>query len=94
MHKVENTELKEYYEKFDELPFLPMMASYEDDIYQYLLSMALLRGTPLTEEEINKEYENKVDIVGAEIIDPNDFEKHEEYVNIMYKLLDYIVKEE
>lgn len=63
---MENNELKEYFEKFDELPYLPMMASYNDDIYQYLLSMALLRGTPLTEEEINKAYDNKVDLVKEE----------------------------
>lgn len=63
---MENNELKEYFDKFDELPYLPMMASYNDDIYQYLLSMALLRGTPLTEEEINKAYDNKVDVVKEE----------------------------
>lgn len=63
---MENNELKEYFDKFDELPYLPMMASYNDDIYQYLLSMALLRGTPLTEEEINKAYDNKVDLVKEE----------------------------
>lgn len=63
---MENNELKEYFDKFDELPYLPMMASYNDDIYQYLLSMALLRGKPLTEEEINKAYDNKVDVVKEE----------------------------
>lgn len=63
---MENNELKEYFDKFDELPYLPMMASYNDDIYQYLLSMALLRGTPLTEEEINKAYDNKIDLVKEE----------------------------
>lgn len=63
---MENNELKEYFDKFDELPYLPMMASYNDDIYQYLLSMALLRGKPLTEEEINKAYDNKVDLVKEE----------------------------
>lgn len=63
---MENNELKEYFDKFDELPYLPMMASYNDDIYQYLLSMALLRGKPLTEEEINKAYDNKIDVVKEE----------------------------
>lgn len=63
---MENTELRAYYDKFDEFPYLPMMASYNDDIYQYLLSMALLRGTPLTEEEINKAYDNKIDLVKEE----------------------------
>lgn len=63
---MENNELKEYFDKFDELPYLPMMASYNDDIYQYLLSMALLRGKPLTEEEINNAYDNKVDLVKEE----------------------------
>ena len=63
---MENNELKEYFDKFDELPYLPMMASYNDDIYQYLLSMALLRGKPLTEDEINKAYDNKVDLVKEE----------------------------
>ena len=63
---MENRELKNYVEKFGDFPFIPMMASYEDDIYQYLLSMALLRGTPLTDEEINDAYENKVDVVKEE----------------------------
>lgn len=60
---MENTELRAYYDKFDEFPYLPMMASYNDDIYQYLLSMAILREKPLTEQEINEAYENKVDLV-------------------------------
>lgn len=60
---MENTELRAYYDKFDEFPYLPMMASYDDDIYQYLLSMAILREKPLTEQEINEAYENKVDLV-------------------------------
>lgn len=60
---MENTELRAYYDKFDEFPYLPMMASYDDDTYQYLLTMAILRGTPLTQEEIEKEYHNKVDLV-------------------------------
>ena len=60
---MENRELNNYVEKFGDFPYLPMMASYEDDIYQYLLSMALLRGTPLTNEEIDSEYNNKVDLV-------------------------------
>ena len=60
---MENTELRAYFDKFDEFPYLPMMASYDDDIYQYLLTMAILRGTPLTQEEIEKEYNNKVDLV-------------------------------
>jgi len=63
---MENIELKNYVEKFGDFPYLPIMASYEDDIYQYLLSMALLRGTPLTDEEINVAYENKVDMVKEE----------------------------
>lgn len=63
---MENRELKNYVDKFGDFPFLPTMATYDDDIYQYLLSMAILRGTPLTDEEINVAYENKVDMVKEE----------------------------
>ena len=71
---MENRELNNYVEKFGDFPYLPMMASYEDDIYQYLLSMALLRGTPLTNEEIDKEYNNKVDLVRED----NEMDKESE----------------
>lgn len=71
---MENRELNNYVEKFGDFPYLPMMASYEDDIYQYLLSMALLRGTPLTNEEIDKEYNNKVDLVRKD----NEMDKESE----------------
>ena len=81
-----NRELQEYFEKFDEIPFLPMMASYEDDIYQYLLSIALLRGTPLTEEEINNAYENKVDVVKEEE-KPNENEDNDMEANKIRNLL-------
>ena len=33
-----------------------------------------------------KAEENKINIEGANIVDPNDFEKHDEYVNMLYKL--------
>lgn len=84
---MENNELKEYFDKFDELPYLPMMASYNDDIYQYLLSMALLRGKPLTEEEINKAYDNKVDLVKEETSkDENeDVEMEEKKIRTLLK---------
>ena len=83
---MENRELQEYFEKFDEIPFLPMMASYGDNIYQYLLSMALLRGTPLTEEEINNAYENKVDVVKEEE-KPNENEDNDMEANKIRNLL-------
>lgn len=69
---MENFELREYINKFGDYPFLPMMASYDDDIYQYLLSMAILREKPLTEQEINEAYKNKVDIVEEETAKPNE----------------------
>lgn len=69
---MENFELREYINKFGDYPFLPMMASYDDDIYQYLLSMAILREKPLTEQEINEAYKNKVDIVEEETTKPNE----------------------
>ena len=83
---MENRELKNYVEKFGDFPFVPMMASYEDDIYQYLLSMALLRGTPLTEEEINNAYENKVDVVKEEE-KPNENEDNDMEANKIRNLL-------
>ena len=75
---MENIELKDYFDKFNDFPYLPMMASYDDDIYQCLLTMALLRGTPLTEEEINNAYENKVDIVKEEETTENEDNDMEE----------------
>ena len=33
-----------------------------------------------------KAEENKINIEGANIVDPNDFEKHDEYVNMLYEL--------
>lgn len=60
---MENYELREYVKKFGDYPFLPMMASYDDDIFQGLLSMAILRDKPLTDEEISKYYDNKVDLI-------------------------------
>lgn len=38
-------------------------------------------------EEIQKKAEtNKIDITGAEIVDPNNSEKYDEYVNLLYEL--------
>ncbi len=38
-------------------------------------------------EIINKKAEeNKISIEGAKIVDPNDFEKYDEYVNLLYEL--------
>lgn len=73
-----NTELRAYFDKFDEFPYLPMMASYDDDIYQYLLTMAILRGTPLTQEEIEKEYNNKVDLVEEQENEGKGMDKNEQ----------------
>lgn len=75
---MENTELRAYFDKFDEFPYLPMMASYDDDIYQYLLTMAILRGTPLTQEEIEKEYNNKVDLVEEQENEGKGMDKNEQ----------------
>lgn len=99
---MENTELQVYYDKFNEFPYLPMMASYDDDIYQYLLSMAILREKPLTEQEINEAYENKVDLVENTDNEGNDMEEQkirsllkrygavdEEIENFMQDLADY-----
>ena len=33
-----------------------------------------------------KTEENKINIEGANIVDPEDFEKHDEYVNMLYEL--------
>lgn len=81
---MENTELREYFDKFDEIPYLPMMASYNDEIYQYLLSKALVRGKPLTEEEINDAYENKIDIV-RENGESEDNEMDEQKIRALLK---------
>lgn len=99
---MENTELRAYFDKFDEFPYLPMMASYDDDIYQYLLSMAILREKPLTEQEINEAYENKVDLIENADNEDNDMEENkirsllkrygavdEEIENFMQDLADY-----
>lgn len=75
---MENTELRAYFDKFDEFPYLPMMASYDDDTYQYLLTMAILRGTPLTQEEIEKEYNNKVDLVEEQENEGKGMDKNEQ----------------
>ena len=38
-------------------------------------------------EEIEKKAkENNINIIGAEIVDPNNSEKHDEYVNLLYEL--------
>ena len=38
-------------------------------------------------EKIEKKAkENNIDIIGAEIVDPNNSEKHDEYVNLLYEL--------
>lgn len=99
---MENRELNNYVEKFGDFPYLPMMASYDDDIYQYLLSMAILREKPLTEQEINEAYENKVDLVENTDNEGNDMEENkirsllkrygavdEEIENFMQDLADY-----
>ena len=99
---MENTELRAYFDKFDEFPYLPMMASYDDDIYQYLLTMAILREKPLTQEEIEKAYNNKVDLVEEQENEGNDMEENkirsllkrygavdEEIENFMQDLADY-----
>ena len=82
---MENRELNNYVDKFGDFPYLPMMASYEDDIYQYLLSMALLRGTPLTEEEIEKEYHNKIDLVREDAEESEDNEMDEKKIRTLLK---------
>ena len=90
---MENIELKDYFDKFGNFPYLPMMASYDDDIYQYLLTMALLRNKPLTEEEINEAYQNKVDVVkentdkekGDADVDTNMDDKAQEKIRVLLK---------
>lgn len=61
---MENLRIK-YYKQFEEWPpmQLPMMANIEDNIYQDLLKLAIVRNKPLTEEEISKAYAGKVDLV-------------------------------
>ena len=66
-----NTALKEYVAKFDELPFLLTTQTYDDDDYQFLMTMAVIRGTPLTEDEIAKFFHNDYDLVN----DPKKFSK-------------------
>lgn len=80
MENVENTELRAYFDKFDDFPYLPIMARYDDDTYQYLLSMAILRGKPLTQEEVEEAYNGKVDLV--EENEEDNLEEEREDANV------------
>lgn len=54
----------EYYSTFNEMPFLLMTQSYENEDYQLLMKGAILRNEPLLKEEIvkwfGKDYDNVV----------------------------------
>ena len=58
-----NDILREYYFRFDEMPYLLTTQSYEDDDYLILMQNAINRGTPLTREEIEEWFSNNYDIV-------------------------------
>ena len=61
-----NEVLKEYFEKFDELPFLLTTMSYDDEDYKILMMQAINRDKPLTEEEISDYFEGTYDLVTTE----------------------------
>lgn len=90
---MENTELKAYFEKFNGFPYLPIMASYDDDTYQYLLTMAILREQPLTEEEVEEAYNGKIDLVeentdkekGDADVDTNMDDKAQKKIRVLLK---------
>lgn len=59
----ENLALKQYYEMFDELPFLLTTQSYDSEDYQLLMMIAVRRGTPLEEKEIAEFFKDQYDLV-------------------------------
>lgn len=75
----ENIVLKEYYEMFDEFPYLLMTQSYESDDYQTLMIMAINRRKKLTPEEISKFFKNDYDLVNVNKDDDFDADREEDY---------------
>ena len=61
--KKTNPALREYVRKFDELPYLLTTQTYDSEDYQLLMTMAVNRGSPLTEQEIAKFFHNDYDMV-------------------------------
>ena len=68
---------KMYYQQFNELPhYLPMMANYDDEIFQNLMLVAISRNQPLTDDEIDEAYKGKVDkVIKSEDDKDMDYEK-------------------
>lgn len=61
--KEKNIALKQYMEKFDELPYLPTTMTYDNEDYQLLMLTSVNRGKPLTEKEIADFFHNQYDLV-------------------------------
>lgn len=56
--------IQKYFDAFGEMPqYIPTMASLNDDIFTYLMIEAIERGKPLTDEEIDNAYKDKIDVV-------------------------------
>lgn len=56
--------IQKYFDVFGEMPqYIPTMASLNDDIFTYLMIEAIERGKPLTDEEIDNAYKDKIDVV-------------------------------
>lgn len=63
-----------YLSMFDEMPTcMPLMANYDDPIFEDLMMGAIARGTPLTRKEIFDAYENKIDLIKDDF-DNEEFE--------------------
>lgn len=60
---MDNSTLKTYFEKFDEMPFLLTTQSYDDDDYLFLMEKAIMENKPLTREEIEKYFNGNYDVV-------------------------------
>lgn len=66
-----NEILKEYYQKFDEFPFLLTTQSYNDDDYKTLMILAINRNEKLSKKEIVKYFKNNYDLVEIDF-DPDE----------------------